>query len=245
VRRPKSPLWLWSGTATVAIVGFALNLFGVLGGALYVDPAQRELDATSLEIALQSARSRMILAATADSNLAETLGSSLFSISIGSDPPARVRETIGDLMRRAFDRRHEATRAYIAELAVAGAVNFQAASRTYDALVDAERAAFNIGAYRAVNAFESELSARMVKAQGEAAMKAITLQRDRAKAKAVAASRMLTLVLVSLAGSAIVFVAAMAHAQAPEPPLGAQARILTIARRRLRARCPATEGDAA
>jgi hypothetical protein len=245
VRRPRSPLWLWSGTAAVAIIGFALNLFGVLGGALYVDPAKRALDATSLEIALQSARSRMIIAATADSNLAETLGSSLFSISIGSDPSARVRETIGDLMRRALDRRHEATRAYIADLAVAGAVDFKAASRTYDALAEAERAAFNIGAYRAVNAFESELSARMVKAQGDAAMKAITLQRDRTQGRAVAASRMLTLILVSLAGSAIVFVAAMAHAQAPGPPPGAQTRILTIARKRLRARCPATDGDAA
>ena len=244
MRRPKFPLWLWSGTAAVAIVGFALNLFGVLGGALYVEPAQRDLNATSQEIALQSARSRMILAATADSNLAETLGSSLFSISIGSDPPARVRETIGDLMRRALDRRHEATRAYMAELAVAGAVDFQAVSRTYDALVDAERAAFSIDTYRAVNAFESELAARMVKAQGEAAMKAITLQRDRAQERAVAASRMLTWVLVSLAGSAIVFVAAMAHAEEPGPPLGAQTRILTIARKRLRARCPATEGGA-
>jgi len=220
-------------------------VFGVLGGALYVDPARRQLNATSLEIALQSARSRMILAATADSNLAETLGSSLFSISIGSDPPARVRETIGDLMRRALDRRHEATRAYIAELAVAGAIDFQTVSRTYEALVDAERAAFNVDTYRAVNAFEGELSARMVKAQGEAAMKAITLQRDRAQERAIAASRMLTLVLVSLAGSMIVFVAAMAHAEEPAPPPGAQARILTIARKRLRARCPATEGDAA
>jgi hypothetical protein len=245
VRRPKFPFWLWSGTAAAAIFGFAVSLFGVLGGALYVEPAERELDATSLEIALQSARSRMILAATADSNLAETLGSSLFSISIGSDPPARVRETIGDLMRRALDRRHEATRAYIAELAVAGAVDFQAVSRTYEALVDAERAAFNIDTYRAVNAFESELSARMVKAHGEAAMKAITLQRDRAKAKAVAANRMLTLVLVSLAGSTIVFVAAMAHANEPGPPAGAQARILSIARKRLRARRPAAPGAAA
>ena len=49
-------------------------------------------------------------------------------------------------------------------------------SSRYGALVAAENANFNIDTYRAANAFEGDLAMRMVKAQGDAAMKAITLE---------------------------------------------------------------------
>ena len=233
-KAPKPTAWLRSRTTVTAMFGFALSLAGALGGTLYVEPAQQAVEAASLKIGLQSARSRVILAATADANSAETLGATLFSVSLGDNPPDRVRAAVGDLMKRALERRHEATRAYVAELAVAGAVDFPAVSKSYEALVGAERADFNLGTYRAVNAFEAELAARMVEAQGAAAMKAITLQRDLAEAKAVAARRKLTLTLVSLAGSTIVFLAAMSGVGTRSPAQSAVTRLLAAAQSRLR-----------
>ena len=74
-------------------------------------------------------------------------------------------------------------RAYLAALAVAGAIDYPAESSRYGSLVAAEKANFNIDTYRAANAFEGDLTTRMVKAQGDAAMKAITLQTDRREAE--------------------------------------------------------------
>ena len=235
----------WSRTAAIATFGFALNLVGALGGALYVEPAQRKADAASLEIALQSARSLMILNATADANTAQTLGATLFSVSIGEDPPNRVRVAIGDLMTRALNRRHEGTRAWVAELAVAGAVDYEAVSQAYESLVDAERADFNLKTYRAVNAFEAELASRIVDAQGAAALRAITLERDLAQAKAAATRRRLTLTLGSFAGSTIVFLAVMTGGGTKPSARSASTRLLAAALSRLRAERAQTEDAAA
>ncbi len=236
---PGAFAWMGSRSAAIAILGFALNLTGALGGAFYLEPALKAENAASLEIALQSARARMILAANAHDNIAENLGSALFSVPVGADAPQTVRAAVGDLMKRALDRRHEATRAYIAELAVAGAVDFQTTLKQHEALVEAERAHFDITTYRAVNAFEGDLAARMVKAEGEAAMKAITLQAQRTKARQVANQRKLILTSVALFGSTLMFAATLAFARtsalAPTPGGGGLALALDrIRERRMR-----------
>jgi hypothetical protein len=232
---PKTPVLLWSRAATIAVIGFLLNLVGAIGGALYLDPARRAAEAASLEIVLQSARSRIILAATAFDELAEHMGSLVFGISLPPDAPDEVAAAIHDLRARALDRRHDGVRGFIAELGVAGALDYPETLREYEALVAAEHANFTIDTYRAANAFEADLATRMVKAQGEAATKAITLQRDHVGAKKVAFRRSQLLLLVSLAGSAIVFLATMAGAERPPPAPNARTRVLTIALRRLRA----------
>jgi hypothetical protein len=75
----------------------------------------------------------------------------------------------------------------------------------------------------------------MVKAQGDAAMRAITLQRDRREAKRIASERGSKLLAVMMLGSALVFFATIAGA-GPKPPtpgpIGAT-RLLTIASMRL------------
>ena len=76
----------------------------------------------------------------------------------------------------------------------------------------------------------------MVKAQGDAAMKAITLQTDRREAKRVASERGLRLLAVTMLGSTLVFLATIAGA-GPKPPapraIGVP-RLLAIALSRLK-----------
>jgi hypothetical protein len=233
--------WLLSRNIAVAALGFVLSLIGALGGAFYLEPAQKSEDAASQEIALQSARARMLRAATAYDNIAGHLGGLLFSVSLPRDVSDDMRAAIGDLMRRALDHRHDGVRAYLAALAVAGAIDYPAESSHYAALVAAEHANFNIDTYRAANAFEGDLATRMIKAQGDAAMKAITLQRDRREAKRVASERGFKLLGVTMLGSTLVFLATIAGA-GPKPPapqaIGAP-RLLAIARMQLKARTAA------
>jgi hypothetical protein len=138
-------------------------------------------------------------------------------------------------MRRTLDHRHDGVRAYLAALGVAGAIDYLPESSRYRALVAAEHANFNIDTYRAANAFEGDLATRMVKAQGDAAMRATTLQRDRREAKRIASERGSKLLAVMMLGSALVFFATIAGA-GPKPPtpgpIGAT-RLLTIASMRL------------
>jgi hypothetical protein len=100
----------------------------------------------------------------------------------------------------------------------------------------AEHANLNIDTYRAANAFEADLATRMVKAQGDAAMKAITLESDRREAKRVASERGFKLLAITMLGSVLVFVATISGTGAkPAAPraIGA-ARLLTIAGMRLK-----------
>jgi hypothetical protein len=230
--------WLLSRNAAVAALGFALSLIGALGGALYLEPAQKNEDAAARQIMLEAARARMLRAATSYDDLAGHLGGLLFSVSLPPDASDDERAAIGDLMRRALDHRHDGVRAYLAALAVAGAIDYPAESSRYAALVEAEHANFNIDTYRAANAFEGDLATRMVKAQGDAAMKAITLQSDRREAKHVASERGSKLLAVTMLGSTLVFLATIAGA-GPQPPtpqaIGAP-RLLAIARMQLKAR---------
>ena len=227
---------LLSRSAALAALGFVLSLIGALGSAFYLEPAQRNENDASQQIALQSARARMLRAATSYDDIAGHLGGLLFTVSLPPDVSDDQRAAIGDLMRRAMDHRHDGVRAYLAALGVAGAIDYPAESSRYGALVAAEHANFNIDTYRAANAFEGDLATRMVKAQGDAAMKAITLQTDRREAKRVASERGLRLLAVTMLGSALVFVATIAGA-GPKPPtpraIGAP-RLLAIALMRLR-----------
>jgi hypothetical protein len=228
---------LLSRSAALAALGFVLSLIGALGSAFYLEPAQRSESDASQQIALQSARARMLRAATSYDDIAGHLGGLLFTVSLPSDVSDDQRAAIGDLMRRAMDHRHDGVRAYLAALGVAGAIDYPAESSRYGALVAAEHANFNIDTYRAANAFEGDLATRMVKAQGDAAMRAITLQRDRREAKRVASDRGSRLLAVTMLGSTLVFFATIAGA-GPKPPtpgpVGAT-RLLTIASMRVSA----------
>jgi hypothetical protein len=62
--------WLPSRDTAVAALGFVLSLIGALGGAFYLEPAQRNEDAAAQEIVLESARARMLRAATSYDNIA-------------------------------------------------------------------------------------------------------------------------------------------------------------------------------
>ena len=236
-----------------ALFGFLLNVVGALGGPVYLAPAQRAQEALSLEIALQSARSKMILAANGLDNLAENLGALVFSVNAAADAPAEVGAAMHELRRRALDHRHDGVRGYVAELAVAGAVDFKSAARKYEDLVAAERADFNIDTFRAANLFESDLATRMVAAQGDAALKAIDLQEERTRARQVVVDRGLILFLITTTGSTLVFLATMAATgqKPPEPEsIGAERlpgaiRLLEEARTLLGAQNASAQGERA
>jgi hypothetical protein len=228
--------WLLSRNTAVAALGFLLSLIGALGSAFYLEPAQSTEDAAAQEIVLKSTEARMLRAATAYDDIAGHLGGLLFSVSLPRDASDDMRAAIGDLMRRALDHRHDGVRSYLAALAVAGAIDYPAESPRYEALVAAEHANFNIDTYRAANAFEADLAMRMVNAQGDAAMKAITLQTERREAKRVASERGLRLLAVTMLGSALVFLATIAGAgPKPATPRATGApRLLAIALMRLK-----------
>jgi hypothetical protein len=230
--------WLLSRGAVVLALGFLVSLAGALGSSFYLEPAQKSEGAAAQQIALEASQAQMLRAATAYDDIAGHLGALLFSVSLPRDASNDERAAIGDLMRRAMDHRHDGVRAYLAALAVAGAIDYPAESSRYAALVEAEHANFNIDTYRAANAFEGDLATRMVKAQGDAAMKAITLDRDRREAKRIASDRGFKLLGVTMLGSTLVFLATIAGA-GPKPPIpqaiGAP-RLLAIARTQLKAR---------
>jgi GGDEF domain-containing protein len=228
--------WLLSRNIAVAALGFLLSLIGALGSAFYLEPAQSTEDAASQEIVLKSTQARMLRAATAYDDIAGHLGGLLFSVSLPRDASDDMRAAIGDLMRRALDHRHDGVRSYLAALAVAGAIDYPAESPRYEALVAAEHANFNIDTYRAANAFEADLAMRMVKAQGDAAMKAITLESDRREAKRVAAERGFKLLAVTMLGSVLVFVATISGSgpKPAAPRANGASRLLIIARMRLK-----------
>ena len=216
--------------------GFALNLVGALGSALWLDPAQdKENDASRNSLA-DAARSRAIRAADASDELATHMGSLVFGVSLPPDASDDVVAKLHDIRTRALMRRHDGVRGYLALLGVSGAIDYPTEKARYEALVAAERANLTMATYRAANAFEGELSLAMGKAQSEAAIKAITLQRDRMRAKAVVAGRKQALLGVSLLGSTILFLATMAGvSKAVETP-SATRRLLTLAAARLAGR---------
>jgi hypothetical protein len=77
--------WLLSRNTAVAAAGFVLSLIGALGGAFYLEPAQRNEDRAAQEIALESSRARMLRAATSYDDIAGHLGSLLFKVSLPRD----------------------------------------------------------------------------------------------------------------------------------------------------------------
>jgi hypothetical protein len=232
----RPPDWLKTRTAAAALVGFALNIVAAIGATFYLDPAQEAEDAAGRGAISAAARSRMILAANAFDDMAMHTHALLFGVSLPPNPPDDMVATLHDLHLRALERRHDGVRGYLAELGVAGAIDYPTKLAEYEKLVAAEHANLTLETYRAANAFEGDLALAMVKAQSEAAMKAITLRGDRMKAKAVVAQRKQTLLAISFAGSAIVFLATMAGASKPSLPESDATRALKLTRRRLAAR---------
>jgi len=232
----RGPVWLWSKGAALLVVGFVVNIVGLVGGALRVDPAERAVEAASREMTAEAARARVIGAATAFFETSQHMGGLVFVVPAGRDQPDDVRATLGELFRRAIDRGRNGFRAYLAELALVGAVDFDSTSKRYEALAAAERADFSMETYRAANAFEADLAMAMVKAQGAAATRAIALQKTRQEAKAETRRRRLALTLTVLAGSVIVLAATLGGGSARPPAAGAAARTLAAALKRLQSK---------
>ena len=230
----RAPQRLWSKGSALLAFGFVVNLVGLVGGALWLEPAERAVQSASLEMTLEDARARVIGAATSFFETSQHMGSLVFTVPAGRDRPDDVRAMLGELFRRGVDRGRNGFRAYIAELALAGAIDFDATSKQYEALAAAERANLSMDTFRAANAFEADLAMAMVNAQGAASMRAIELQKIRREARTTATRRRLTLTLTALAGSVIVLVATLGRGNPEQPEPGAAVRALAAALERLR-----------
>ena len=129
MRRRKAPAWLWTRSAAAALVGFTLNIVAAVGSTFYIDPAQEAEDAAGRGSVSEAARSRMILGANAFDDMAMHTHSLLFGVSLPANPPEEMVATLHDLHLRALERRHDGVRGYLAELGVAGAIDYPASSR--------------------------------------------------------------------------------------------------------------------
>ena len=81
------PRWLWSKGAALLIFGFALNFFGLLGGALWLQPADDAVDAAGREVAAQSGKERILRGATNFHNTAEHLAGLVFLVPVPKMSP--------------------------------------------------------------------------------------------------------------------------------------------------------------
>lgn len=232
--RVKTPAWLASRSARVALFGFVLNLAGVLGAAFWLGPAEQAENDAARAAVQEDARSRAILAANAADEFAIHFGGTAFGITLPPDAPMEAVKALHDIRLRALMHERDGVRGYLALLGIAGAIDYPAQRARFEELVAAERANFTLETFQQANAFEGTLAMDMVKAQGAAAMKAITLRGDRTRAKAVARERRAILLAVSLAGSTILFLATMAGAGPRKP--APSVRLLGLAAARLGAR---------
>jgi hypothetical protein len=206
----------FSGTISlrqaVAVLGFAINLLGLLGGALYVAPAQQRLEDLTLELGQKTAQARAVVAADETMILGEQMCALAFSVSLPSGASDALRATMRDLYMRSIARRHDAARTYIAALGAAGAVDFAQEWPRYQTLAGAEAADFNWQTYQAVNAYLPALSMRMSDFAYRATMKTFEIHRDRKQARNELKNRQMLVTLVATLGSALLTAAALASA---------------------------------
>jgi hypothetical protein len=238
----------WDGL--VVVIGFALTLVSLVGGQFYLEPALQGLTTTDSEIAAKQAKVRSTRAALALDNLAQQLGGSAFSVQpgVGRDPAGAA--ALIQLEQREFSHRHDGVRAFIAELGVAGEVDFGAASATYAALVDAEKRNFTIENYQAANAFEAQLATKTGDDEIADLKRIGALQRARAAARGESDRCKLAVALASSLGAAALLVAALkasgdaapSRAPIPDDPRAAAITLLAEALGEARSRIKASGG---
>lgn len=191
--------------------GFALTLLSALGQEFYVAPAARRTGDIDADIDAARTKARLMRSALAVDELMLQSGGLVFAVRADFTHNPVGAEMIAELERRALDGRHEGVKAFLAELAALGEVDYAALDARYETLVETERRDFTIETYRAANAFEADLASQATTDEGVAAMRAVTLRPGRRVAQDEAQRRELSLLALGLAGSSFVFLAAMAQ----------------------------------
>lgn len=243
---------VWSWDALAVIVGFALTLLSVFGGQFYLEPALQSIGAIDSEIAAAQAKLKMMRAALALDNLAQQLGANVFSVQPNAEGDSTGADALVELEQRRFAHRHDGVRAFIAELGVAGEVDFNSASAEYSTLVDAEKRNFTLEDYRATNDFEARLATNTTSDENADLTRIMTLRRSRPAARAESNWRALMLTLASSLGAASLLVVALkasGDGKSAKPPIAtdpheAAIAILAAALEEARSRINASHGVA-
>jgi hypothetical protein len=220
----------WDGL--VIVIGFALTLASLVDGQFYLEPALQGITTIDSEIAAKQAKVRMTRAAFALDNLAQQLGGNVFSVQPGAGRDPAGAAALIQLEQREFSHRHDGVRAFIAELGVAGEVDFSAASAAYAALVDAEKRNFTIENYQAANDFEAQLATKTGDDEIADLKRIAALQRARTAARGESDRRKLALAIASSLGAAALLVAALkatGDATPSRPPIPDDPREAAIA----------------
>jgi hypothetical protein len=212
------PSWSWDACAV--LLGFALTLVSLVGGTTYLEPSLRSLEAISEDIASTRIKMEIIRDALALDDFTKQLSGTVFTLKPATTADVTSVEILHELKHRALVHRHDGVRAVIAELALAGEIDFASSSNTYEALVDAETRNFTFDNFQAANAFDEALTSKAVADQGADRLSVTALQRLRTPARAESVRRGLFLALVSSLGGLFLLIATLkATAHAPTPVL--------------------------
>jgi hypothetical protein len=212
------------------VLGFGLTVLSLILTQFYAEPIQHQRSDVREKLAAARTSAKILSAANAMDNIFGQLGSLVFTLDSRQQPDENSADVVRTLQRRAMDWRHDGVRTYLAQLGVAGEVDYLSASKTYEALVADELRLGTIVAYQKANDFEADLSLRAVKDTGVAAMSAISLHSKFLALEADVQSRKLVLMLVTLVGSTFILVAtliAMSEKPAPAVPAGIDGADLT------------------
>jgi len=218
-----------------------LTLLGALGTEFYLAPAQRELIDLNAQIDAARSRVRIMKTALLLDEMFVMAGGLVFAVPADFVNNPVGANLIAELERRSFEHRHDGVRSFLAQLAVIGEVDFAAAEKVHEGLIDAEHRDFTLTTYRATNAFEADLATQTTKDAGEASMQALKLRPRRAEARAEAERRAVRLLVIGSIGTTFVFLATMATTRTRTPaPGGDEAtRVLRLALAEARRRAAA------
>ena len=190
-------------------LGFGLTLLGLLGAQFYLGPAQDRAGRLADDLAKARSQVQILSTAQALDNAFGELGSMIFALNANEASDQDQANAIRALQRRSIDRRHEGVRTYLAQLGLAGVIDYRAMSGAYDKLVADETRELTLATYQAANAFEGDLAMAIVRKSGEKAMDAIRLHSEWVQAERDASRHGLILMAVSMAGLALVFAATL------------------------------------
>jgi hypothetical protein len=211
-------LWTrWSWERTAILFGFLLTIVGVVGAQVVLTPAIQRATAIESDIAAKRAKMNITRAALAFDDIAKQLSGALFLVKPGSADEEAAGAILVELKNRALRHRHDEVRTMISQLGIAGEIEFKPVSDAYEALVDDENRDFTLATFQATNAYDADLTSKVVNDQNADRLTITALQRSRFAARSESESRRRVLVAISFLGSTLLLIATLKASRHDSP----------------------------
>jgi hypothetical protein len=207
----------WSWERTTILLGFLLTIVGVVGGQFCLTPAIQRATAIESDIAAKRAKMKITRAALAFDDIAKQLSGALFLVKPASADEETGRAVLVELKNRALRHRHDEVRTMISQLGIAGAIEYKPTSDAYEALVNDEDRDFTLATFQATNAYDADLTSKVVNDQNAERVAITALQRSRFVARSESESRGRILVAISFLGSTLLLVATLKASRHDSP----------------------------